>query len=718
MDWIDSCMKKWKTNIFLIFVVIFSGASEDVYSKNICIANGSDVFRPLSVLDEPKTNNEIRITSGANTITAGQAIYDEGGGSITISGGISLENPNLLIEGQQALINTDKETAIIKNANYFFSNIPARGSSEEFRIEEGNNYVLIKPTYTTCNQLDQSWELVADEILINEEEGKAKNIALRFKNIPLLFLPRLTFPTNDERKSGFLVPSFGSSSKRGVEIEIPYYWNIAPNTDLKTTLNYMKKRGAEMKAELRFLTSNQVGQVELNHLASDDLFDDDRTYSKINYQLKPSANTKIEISGEYASDTNYFEDLSQSTNESSRTHLTRDIVFKSFGKNWMLNMGMTNYQMLDDNPKCLAMGICEQNDPYRLKPYVNFNGNWQSKESNINFNVDSEIVFFDHLQSESGKRLKNRTTLSKIFNLKGIEVQPSLGLDYAKFESDSNETEAKRTLPIYSLDIRANLIRISDDGDIRHSLQPRVMAVHIPYEDQSDFPFIDTIIPDFNYFQLFNQNRFIGNDRLGDTSKISYGLVAKRTRVQSGKDIFEFTFGQTLHLRDEKIGIPGDKRRKSGSLTNLASIDIAMTESLNLKLDHYWDSDVDEIKRSQIGIEYKDSGTKRLNLAYRFRERNIKQLHGSFSWPIRDQWSFIGHYRYSIKDRKTIDQFFGINYETCCWSISAVSRKHLIYRNGETDSSFSIQFMLKGLGEFGTPINRIFEDGIFAYDQS
>ena len=84
---------------------------------------------------------------------------------------------------------------------------------------------------------------------------------------------------------------------------------------------------------------------------------------------------------------------------------------------------------------------------------MNFNGNWQSKESNINFNVDSEIVFFDHLQSESGKRLKNRTTLSKIFNLKGIEVQPSLGLDYAKFESDSNETEAKRTLPIYSLDI-------------------------------------------------------------------------------------------------------------------------------------------------------------------------------------------------------------------------------------------------------------------------
>ena len=93
-------------------------------------------------------------------------------------------------------------------------------------------------------------------------------------------------------------------------------------------------------------------------------------------------------------------------------------------------------------------------------------------------------------------------------------------------------------------------------------------------------------------------------------------------------------------------------------------MNIAMTESLNLKLDHYWDSDVDQIKRSQVGIEYKDSGSKRLNLAYRFRKQNIKQVHGSFSWPIRDQWSFIGHYKYSIKDRKTIDQFFGLNYET------------------------------------------------------
>lgn len=718
MNSIDSWIKEQKAYIYMIFVIACFGSSEIVHSQNICIVNDTDDFLTRNDFITSGLSNEITITSGNNTITAGQASYDESGSSINVSGGVTLENPNLFIQGQAAFINTDDETAVLKNTQYFFPNIPARGSSEEFRIEKENHYVLTKPTYTTCNQMDQSWELVADEISINGEEGKATNIALRFKNIPILYLPKLTFPTNDDRKSGFLIPSFGSSSKRGLEIEIPYYWNIAPNADLKTTVNWMKKRGTEIKSELRFLTSSQNAKIELNHIPSDDLFNDDRTYSKINYQFNPSLNTQIEVTGEYASDTNYFEDLSQSTNESSRTHLARDVVFKSFGKNWMMNLGMTNYQMLDDQPKCLAIGICDQNDPYRLKPYMNFNGNWQSKESKINLNIDSELVFFDHLQSESGERISNRTTLSKLFNFSGVEVRPAVAIDYAKFKPDSNEKDANRTIPIYSLDIKANLIKITNNGVIRRSIQPRIMAVYIPFEDQSDFPFIDTLMPDFNYFQLFNENRFIGNDRIGDTSKISYGIVAKRTRIQSGKDFFEFTLGQTLHLKDEKIAMPGDSIRRSGSLTNLASLDVAMTESLNLKLDHYWDSDVDEMKRSQIGIEYKDSGTKRLNLAYRFRKQNIKQVHGSFSWPIKDQWSFIGHYKYSIKDRKTIDQFFGLNYETCCWSISAVSRKHLVYRNGETDTSFSIQFMFKGLGEFGTPINRIFEDGIFAYDQS
>ena len=125
-----------------------------------------------------------------------------------------------------------------------------------------------------------------------------------------------------------------------------------------------------------------------------------------------------------------------------------------------------------------------------------------------------------------------------------------MGLDYAKFESDSMKQKPKETLPIYSLDIRANLIRISDDGDIRHSLQPRVMAVHILYEDR-DFPLSIQLSQTLIIFSSLI--------KIDSSAMIDWAIHLnqlwrgrKKDSVQSGKDIFEFTFGQTLHLRMKK----------------------------------------------------------------------------------------------------------------------------------------------------------------------
>ena len=51
---------------------------------------------------------------------------------------------------------------------------------------------------------------------------------LRFYGVPILASPVLSFPLTDERKSGWLPPSFGLDSRSGFQVAIPYYWNIAP----------------------------------------------------------------------------------------------------------------------------------------------------------------------------------------------------------------------------------------------------------------------------------------------------------------------------------------------------------------------------------------------------------------------------------------------------------------------------------------------------------
>ena len=146
---------------------------------------------------------------------------------------------------------------MINNTEYQFLSPQARGKADEIKINPNTSYSLINATYTTCNPIDDSWQLEAGEIQIFPNQGIAKNLILRVNNTPVLYLPYLSFPTSEERKSGILIPNFGSSSKKGVEINIPYYWNISPNMDLITSFDWMDKRGLQLENTFRFLTTRR-----------------------------------------------------------------------------------------------------------------------------------------------------------------------------------------------------------------------------------------------------------------------------------------------------------------------------------------------------------------------------------------------------------------------------------------------------------------------------
>ena len=84
---------------------------------------------------------------------------------------------------------------------------------------------------------------------------------LRFYGVPILAAPMLTFPLNDERKSGFLPPSVGLDSRSGLQAAVPYYWNIAPNRDATFTLHESLRRGPALDSEFRYLEPDYFGEV-------------------------------------------------------------------------------------------------------------------------------------------------------------------------------------------------------------------------------------------------------------------------------------------------------------------------------------------------------------------------------------------------------------------------------------------------------------------------
>ena len=663
---------------------------------------------------------KIKVTSGLSTITAEQASYDEAAGMLQIPKSVVFENPDLIIFGESAKLRTKEKTAIINGADYQIFSIPARGTASQIRVENGKNIELDGVTYSTCTSIDNSWALSAKKLVINNQsgEGTARNLILRFKDIPIIYLPYLSFPTTDQRKTGLLTPNLGRSSKKGLEISLPYYWNLAPNIDLTTTPTLMAKRGIQLSTELRFLNSNQAGITHIDYLPNDDEYSKkDRTYISHYQTINLSSDWRMKIDGEYASDNNYFEDLTGTMSSTSRTHLLREIQIEHLSENWIMEVGMNHYQMIDDS-------IIDENKPYKRLPYFNFSGFWDNKKFGLDYVLNSEIVFFDKPESIRGSRLHMMPEISAPLNFSGIQITPAIGMDLTKYNlhnSDNNNhskstISPERAVPIYSLDLAGVFKKTWKNGRYLQTLEPRILGVYIPYRNQDVFPIFDTIVPDMNQIQMFRKNRYVGQDRLGDTSQITYGITTKVFTANKGNPLFGFTLGQIRYFKDRKVALPSETKLTEDSSGYMAMMNMKINKNWSIKLGHMWNTYSNKSMKTTARFQYKSEEAEIFNLAYRYRRNMLKQLDASFSWPIRDHWNVVGRYNYSILDRKVLEQFVGIEYESCCWGIRVISREHLAYRNGDTDTSFSIEFVFKGLSEIGDPVENLLDRGILGYD--
>ena len=662
---------------------------------------------------------KIKITSGLSTITAEEASYDETAGVLQIPKSVVFENPDLIIFGESAKLLTKEKTTIIDGADYQILSIPARGTARQIRVENGANIELDEVTYSTCTSVDNSWELSAKKIVINNQsgEGEARNLVLRLKDIPIIYLPYLSFPINDQRKTGLLVPNLGRSSKRGLEISLPYYWNMAPNIDLTTTPTLMAKRGVQLSAELRFLTAIQGGITQIDYLPNDDIYKKDRTYVSHRQTINLPSNWRMKLNGEYASDNSYFEDLTGTMSSTSRTHLLREIQLEHYSENWIMEIGMDHYQMIDDS-------IIDEEKPYRRLPYFNFSGMWGNKALGLNYALDSEVVFFDKPETISGSRFHVMPEVSAPLNFNGIKITPSMAMDFTKYNlhtaNDNSHSMSsvspERAVPIYSLDLTGVFQKTWKNGRYLQTLEPRILRVYIPYRNQDDFPIFDTIVPDMNGIQLFRKNRYVGQDRLGDTSQISYGITTKVVDANNGNSLFGLTLGQIRYFKDRKIALPSESKLTQDSSGYMAMMNMKINKNWSVKLGHMWNTHSNTSMKTTARFQYKSKQSEIFNVAYRYRRNMLKQLDASFSWPVRDHWNVVGRYNYSILDRKVLERFVGLEYESCCWGIRVISRKHLAYRNGDTDTSFSIEFVFKGLSDIGDPVENLLDRGILGYD--
>ena len=91
------------------------------------------------------------------------------------------------------------------------------------------------------------------------------------------------------------------------------------------------------------------------------------------------------------------------------------------------------------------------------------------------------------------------------------------------------------------------------------------MYTYIPFRNQNQLPVFDTVQDDFNFTQLFSENRFIGGDRVGDTNQLALAITSRLLDPATGAERFRLAVGQRFYFEDQQVYLPGTTPQKAGS---------------------------------------------------------------------------------------------------------------------------------------------------------
>ncbi len=658
----------------------------------------------------------ILLRRGDKLARADNARYDPDNRSLLLDGSVRYEDAGTLVESGSAEFSYGFGRIRFDGAKFSLGDGDAHGAADALEVNQEGRIELDRVSYTTCPPESNDWVLKAKDIVLDTRSGigTAKGMSLRFQGVPILYSPYLSFPIGDARKTGILAPEIGSTRNSGTEFLVPFYWNIAPNYDATITPRFLTDRGSQIKTKFRYLTDTMTGRAFVEHLPSDTMFNDSRTMLRLEHRSLFVNGWRNRIEFRKVTDSQYFEDLGGSLSLSSITHLNRSINF-DFQTDRLSFFGQVQeYQTIDD-------AIIPSEEPYRRMPQLLLSGNWPDKWLGMRFGFDSELVNFDRDVGVTGWRLNIAPEVELPISRPGWFITPAVAFDYTRYDLENTlpgePTTLSRDLPIGSLDLGMVLERTMNrsSSNWTQTLEPRMLYVHVPHRDQSDLPIFDTITPDLNLIQLYRKNRFLGVDRIADTDQVSFGLTSRILDVSSGKELISATIGQTRFLSASGVSLPDEAVVTGDTSDYIAEVRFLLFDKLNIDLGHQWGEKDRGTTQSQARLQYRPSSNKILNLSYRFRRDSLEQGDLSWSWPVSSRWNFVGRYNYSFREDKALEQFFGVEYESCCWGLRLVSRRYISTRDGSLDSSIGLQLVLKGMTSVGNAADKMLERGILGY---
>ena len=673
-------------------------------------------------------------------------------------GGFDYRDNQINLLGDDAKIHLNTKDTDVRNAHYQLVDRQGRGAAES--VELRDDYRVMKnATFTSCLQDDYSWSIYADEMRQHVKEEYAEMWHARFKvqGVPVFYTPYLQLPIGDRRRSGLLIPTLGHGSRDGSFYAQPVYWNIAPNLDATLTPKYMSRRGWQLNSEFRYLTTLGEGQIAGEYLGDDRLKDYDSENRKRHlFYWKHNAafarDWRLDLNYTKVSDKRYFNDFDSAYGSSTDGYADQTGRIAYYQPNYNIAMFVKQFQIFDE----VVIG------PYRALPQIDFNYYQNGLFGNkLDFKLFSQAVRFDNdsAQMPTAWRFHGEpsvnTTLSNRYGSMNLEAK-LYATQYQQKKGRSDKAEdvessVNRILPQLKIDLQSVLASNQTFiSGYTQTLEPRAQYLFRPYKDQSNIGSklnsqylgfgYDSSLLQQDYFSLFNSRRYSGLDRIASANQVTLGGTS-RFFDENKEERFNIAVGQTYYLEPSRIDENRDNRTEGSSSSWAIEANWKINDLMRWRGGYQYDPQLGQVSLANTGIEYNSTKNNVVQLNYRYASKeyinqnltaeanrynqDIKQLGVQVGWELSDHWAIAGRYYQDLALKKPVEQYLGVQYNTCCWSVGVGARRYVTSRQNQKnddifyDHGIGVTFELRGFShDHKTGIENMMKKGKLPYLQA
>ena len=675
----------------------------DEANKPVTFISGDSVTGRPDLETVLTGNAELR--RGSKALKADRIEFYQPDDILNARGNVRVSIDGNQYRGPELKVQLDTFEGYFLQPSYRFLSNGGNGTARRIDFINDKSLVARDASFTTCERADEktwepAWVMTGTSFKFDQEleTGEASGAVLRFKNVPILAFPTISFPLSEKRKSGLLPPTFNLDSTSGVMVEQPYYFNLAPNRDATLTPIVMSKRGVGLGGEYRYLESNYSGRLRASYLLNDTQRGIDRwSYSlqqtgRIVTGVPQIGNIGLNLNLNRVSDDNYWRDFPRTNGTLTQRLLASDASASWSQGYFSSSVRALKWQTLQDP---LAPIVPPYNRlPQITAAYTRVNApvaglkgfDWSLASDFTRFSSDRRLT----LQPNSDRAVA-LAQISRQWITPGWYVTPKMQLHATSYKFDAplanGATTASRVVPTFSLDSGLQYERKASyfGRDFTQTLEPRAFYVRTPFRDQSLLPNYDSSESDFNFATIFTENSFVGNDRISDANLLTLGVTSRLLRSDTGGEAVRVGIAQRLRFSDQKVTLPGGL-----PVTDRIS-DVLFGTSINWVPQWTFDGTVQYnpklglSERSTFGARYSPGNYRVVSAALRRQAGVSNSMDVGWQWPINDLWGdkgqelgagrgqgggryyAVGRLNYSFQDKKLVDGVLGVEYDGCCW---------------------------------------------------